>query len=100
MAKKKILSVGAELAVDDVEYCDFDSDASLLDWDIVLFKPVINEFTSYADHYQGKPSLSDSSSFSLKERSEHWRREIKQKKGQVLFRGFRCYIFGMAKPPG
>lgn len=77
MAKRKIFSIGAELAIDDVEYCDFDSDASLLDWDIILFKPVINEFTSYADHFHGKPSLSDSSSFSLRERSEHWRREIK-----------------------
>jgi hypothetical protein len=77
VAKKKIISIEAELASDDVEYCGFDSDSSLLDWDIILFKPVIYEFASYADHYQGKPSLSDSSSFHLKERAEHWRREIK-----------------------
>jgi len=77
MAKKKILSVGSELAIADIEYCDFDSDASLLDWDIILFKPVIYEFASYTDYYQGKPRLSDSNSFRLKERSEHWRREIK-----------------------
>lgn len=74
---KKILSVGFELAIDDVEYCEFDSDTSLLDWDIVLFKPAINEFVTSANHFQGKPCLSDSSSFILKECSEHWRREIK-----------------------
>lgn len=65
------------MATDDVEYCDFDSDTSLLDWDIVLFKPAIDEFIDYSSHFQGKPSLSDSSSFRLKERVEHWRREIK-----------------------
>lgn len=77
MGKKKIISIAAELASDDIEYCSFDSDSSLLDWDIVLFKPVIYEFANYSDYYQGKPSLSDSSSFQLKERAEHWRREIK-----------------------
>lgn len=77
MAKKKILSVGAELASDDIEYWNFDSDASLLDWDIILFKPSIYGVIDYSSSYQGKPSLTDSSSFKLKERSEHWRREIK-----------------------
>lgn len=77
MAKKKIISVEAELASNEVEYCRFDSDTSLLDWDIILFKPEIDELANYSDHYQGKPSLYDSSSFRLKERSEHWRREIK-----------------------
>jgi hypothetical protein len=32
MSKKKILSVEIELASDDVKYCEFDSDTSLLDW--------------------------------------------------------------------
>lgn len=77
MAKKRILSVEAELSSDDVKYCGFDSDSSLLDWDIVLFKPTIFDVVHYSDFYKGKPSLYDSSSFRLKERSEHWRREIK-----------------------
>jgi len=74
----RILSVGFELASNDVQYCDFQSDKSLLDWDIVLFKPDINGYilTCSAD-YQGKPNLSDSNSFQLKERCDHWRREIK-----------------------
>lgn len=75
---KKILIIGFELATDDVQEEDFSSRASLLDWDIILFKPEISDFISYADQYQGKPSLSDTSSFQLKESSEHWRREIQQ----------------------
>lgn len=77
MAKKKIISVGFEIASSDVEYCDFDSEQSLLDWDIILFRPSIYSFMDYSDTYKGKPALSDSKSFRLKERCEHWRREIK-----------------------
>lgn len=58
---------------------DFKSKASLLDWDIVLFRPSIREFTyGQLDTYQGRTSLDDTSSFALKESCEHWRREIKQ----------------------
>lgn len=75
---KKILAVGLELASDDVANEEFTSRASLLDWDIILFKPTIDEFISYDEQYKGRPSLSDSRSFRLKEACEHWRREIKQ----------------------
>lgn len=78
MSARKILTVGLELASSDTQYASFRSKMSLLDWDIVLFKPEITEFTNYVDNYQGKPSLSDSASFQLKECCEHWRREIKQ----------------------
>lgn len=77
MSAKKILCIGLELASDQVEECAFNSNTSLLDWDIVLFRPDIGEFIAYAEYFQGKPCLNDSSSFRLKERSEHWRREIK-----------------------
>ncbi len=76
---KSILTVGFDLASSDTKYESFRSRVSLLDWDIVLFRPLINEFWgAYVDHYQGKPSLDDSSSFQLKDACEHWRREIKQ----------------------
>lgn len=75
---KKILTVGLELASDDVAHEEFTSRASLLDWDIIIFKPLIGEFITYDDQYKGRPSLSDSRSFQLKEACEHWRREIKQ----------------------
>jgi hypothetical protein len=76
---KKILTVGIELASDATHHEEFESKASLLDWDIVLFKPVIFELTlRRGDDYQGKPCLTDDASFALKEACEHWRREIKQ----------------------
>ena len=78
MTARKILTVGLELASNDTQYASFRSKMSLLDWDIVLFKPGISDFTGHGDFYQGKPSLSDSTSFELKECCEHWRREIKQ----------------------
>ncbi len=78
MSSRRILTIGLELASSDTQYTSFQSKMSLLDWDIVLFKPLIDEFSSYGDFFQGKRSLSDSTSFQLKECCEHWRREIKQ----------------------
>ncbi|MHB8119189.1 MAG: hypothetical protein ACYDHX_10750 [Methanothrix sp.] len=78
MSAKRILTIGFELASPDTQYESFRSKTSLLDWDIVLFKPEIGDFASYSEYFQGKPSLSDSASFQLKESCEHWRREINQ----------------------
>lgn len=78
---KKIVSVGMLLAADEVEHVAFDTKASLLDWDIILFRPDIHDFTSYdydMSDYLGKPCLGDHKSFTLKEASAHWRREIKE----------------------
>lgn len=76
---KKILTIGLQLASDQVEALEFTSKASLLDWDIVLFRPDISGYNSYGtDFYQGRPSLNDSASFMLKVACEHWRREIRQ----------------------
>jgi hypothetical protein len=75
---KRILTVGLQLANDDVAEQSFMSKTSLLDWDIVLFRPNIESHIHSSDAYKGKPSLTDHSSFALKEACEHWRREIKQ----------------------
>ena len=76
---KKILTVGIELASDVTIHEAFQSKISLLDWDIVLFRPLIDEFIqTYSENYKGRPSLGDYASFALKEACEHWRREIKQ----------------------
>jgi len=75
---KRILTVGVDLASDSVTNEDFDSRTSLLDWDIILFRPSIESWVSPHDQYKGKPSLNDNDSFQVKEASEHWRREIKQ----------------------
>jgi len=79
MSLRRILTIGFELASSDTKYENFLSKTSLLDWDIVLIKPQIDDFISSSDGYhQGKPSLTDRASFQLKESCEHWRREIKQ----------------------
>lgn len=75
---KKILTVGIDLASDEVAEAEFRSKTSLLDYDIVLFRPLINNFiANYTPYFQGKPSLGDAASFQLKECCEHWRREIR-----------------------
>lgn len=79
MSKKKIFTVGVALASDDCQYVEFRSKASLLDWDIVLFRFTIQDhFYLGEDTYRGKPSLDDDDSFQLKDYCSHWRREIKQ----------------------
>ncbi|ELX09962.1 hypothetical protein Jab_2c20460 [Janthinobacterium sp. HH01] len=75
---KKILTVGLDLASDNAVMEAFESKASLLDWDLILFRPDIPDGIYSSDYYKGKPSLGDSASFLLKEKCEHWRREIKQ----------------------
>jgi hypothetical protein len=78
MTAKKILTVGLQLATVQSTYAGFRSKTSLLDWDIVLFRPDIGDLAYSSDKYQGKPCLTDTDSFALKECCEHWRREIKQ----------------------
>src|ERR1043165_3777791 len=80
MSAKKILTIGIELASSDTQFANFGSKLSLLDWDIILFKPEIRNvyFYEYQQYFQGKPCLSDERSFELKECCEHWRREIRQ----------------------
>ncbi len=78
---KKIVSIGMLLAADEVDHVALATKASLLDWDIIIFRPDIRDFMS-RDHemsfFQGKPCLGDHKSFALKEASAHWRREIKE----------------------
>lgn len=76
---KSILTIGLELASDAAHEEEFTSKSSLLDWDIVLFKPEIFQFRLGArEDYLGKPCLDNTKSFKLKESCEHWRQEIKQ----------------------
>lgn len=77
MAKKNIISVDFEFPGGITDYSAFDNNISLLDADIIVFNPNISHFTLYAsENYQGKPSLSESRSFELKERLNHWRKEL------------------------
>ena len=68
----------------------FDSDLSLLDADVVVFKPDMSDmYGYYYEHYQGKPSLSEDASFELKERLDHWRREL----STALASGKTVFVF-------
>lgn len=75
MAKHRIFTVGFDLPGDEFEYVEFSSDQTLLDADIVLFEPTLGGYSSYK-YYNGRPLLSENSSFSTKEHLDHWRSEI------------------------
>ncbi|AZO26750.1 hypothetical protein [Mesorhizobium sp. M1B.F.Ca.ET.045.04.1.1] len=76
MSKSLIASVGFECASSSVEYISFGSSVSLLDFDVTLFRPQIDDYTGYYDTYNGKPCLDDDRSFALRRYMDHWRREI------------------------
>lgn len=72
---KRIISVGFEVPGGEVEEVPLLSRRSLLDADIIVFSPKIPDV--YApETYQGKPCLSDDSSFQCREAIAHWRREL------------------------
>ena len=77
MSKRQIATIGLQLASDEICELDFSDKQSLLDFDIVMFRPSINLLMRSSDTYNGKPCLDDDSSFHLKECCEHWRREIR-----------------------
>jgi hypothetical protein len=75
MAKYRFFTVGVDLPGEDFEYVPFDSAQTLLDADIILFEPMLGAYSSYEGH-NGRPLLSESSSFATKESLNHWRSEI------------------------
>lgn len=83
----KIITVGREIPGGQTFCVSLGSKLSLLDYDIVVFDPEIHQFFGYYDEYLGKPCLSDSNSFQLREHIEHWRREIVEalKAGKNVF---------------
>ncbi|KPD10497.1 MULTISPECIES: hypothetical protein [Rhodobacterales] len=81
---KKIISIGFQLPSGEIPDSDFSDKTSLLDWDIILFRPNIehfirnsHSFTGY-EYYNGKIALNDTQSFRAKEACEHWRRELRE----------------------
>ncbi|KQB97467.1 hypothetical protein AL073_00490 [Loktanella sp. 1ANDIMAR09] len=78
---KRILTVGFQLATENAETANYHDKTSLLDWDIVLFRPdassyLYNEYDP--SEYLGKVALNDRNSFGLKEACAHWRRELQE----------------------
>ncbi|SEL51395.1 hypothetical protein SAMN05428989_1819 [Pseudoxanthomonas sp. GM95] len=72
---RRIFSVGLEIPGGEAKSIDFLSSQSLLDADIVLFSPEV-PYHHEPERYQGKPCLSDDSSFRAKNAIAHWRREL------------------------
>jgi hypothetical protein len=87
MSKKTIASVECEIPGGLSEFIAFDSRASLLDWDIILFNPSITEYTFAPSRYQGKPSLNEDRSFRLQETADHWRQQLSDafRAGKTIF---------------
>ncbi len=74
MAGKRIFCVGFELPGDEFEYVKFGSDRSLLDADIVLFKPDFGEYA--AENYNGGDLFSLTASARVSKNLQHWRSEL------------------------
>lgn len=88
MSKKNIISIGFDFPGGSVDYFDFDTDNSLVDYDIIVFSPQLyGSIVFYEKEYQGKPSLSESKSFVLKEKLNHWQRELNEafNSGKTIF---------------
>ena len=72
-----IISIGLELATDDVVDVEHTANTSLLDYDIVLIRPNIKRFAVHSETYQDLPSYSDDFSARIRQADQHWRTEIK-----------------------
>lgn len=74
---KSLISIGFEIPGHPDKSLSLSSDQSLLDYDIIIFRPDISELYGYgAEQYQGKLCLSDDASFNLREKAEHWRQDL------------------------
>jgi hypothetical protein len=80
---KIVVSVGFRFPGGIVEYVPTNSDRSLLDADIILFRADISDFPSEQTHlgefrtYQGDRRLSEEGSFALKRAARHWNSQLK-----------------------
>jgi hypothetical protein len=80
---KIVVSVGFRFPGGIVEYIPTNSDRSLLDADVIIFRADISEFPSEETHlgqlrtYQGDRWLSEEGSFALKRAARHWHSQLK-----------------------
>lgn len=76
---KIVFTVACEIPGGVGQYVDIDSRTSLLDADFVLFTPTLGlSVLDYGDSFQGKPSLSDYTSFQIQDMVIHWGRELNE----------------------
>ena len=72
---KTIFTIACRIPGGFGEYVAFDTKASLLDADLILFSPTFRVYYGWED-YLGKPSLPDTPSFDLQSSIVHWHREL------------------------
>jgi hypothetical protein len=77
MAERNILTVGYEIPGFSDRYLSFSSDRSLLDADVILFMPTLNDFYS-ATYYQGKRRIADDHSPKAVEHCRRWKQELSE----------------------
>jgi hypothetical protein len=73
---KHVISVGFEIPGDACESVGFESDASLLDADIVVFSPNLEGYATDERGYQGKACLSKEDSGRALTNAAHWQKEL------------------------
>lgn len=82
VAKKTIFLVNTSIPGEGVTEIDYRSSQTLLDADIILFTPTLDDFYTednrYFDEstYKGKRCLSQGDSFAVVEQVRHWKNEI------------------------
>ena len=79
MAPRSIFTIGIDLPdIEGLESYTIDSDQSLLDADIIVFRPSLGIFHSYSmTDYLGKKILPHSSSFQAMEKISHWTAQLR-----------------------
>lgn len=73
---RRVFTIGFEVPGGVGEVLPFDSDHALLDADIIIFQPMLGYVRSH-ESFQGKTSLTEDSSFQVREHLSHWRTELK-----------------------
>src|SRR4051794_23778860 len=69
---RRVISVEYQIPGFSKDYYEYGSDQSLLDADVVVFKP--EKFYSPSDG--GKPSYDDGKSFAIQKSAKHWQAEL------------------------
>lgn len=85
--EKKIISVGFKIPADEESFYSFSSSQSLLDGDIVIFSPNLEDYWA-KEEYNGKPCYSQDYSFRIDKQSQHWKKEI----GDALKDGKNVFV--------
>jgi hypothetical protein len=85
---KTVFTIGICLPGNAGQHVAFNSDVSLLDADIVLMRLDMSGVYDYgSESYQGKRCYGEHSSFELRERLAHWKRELRAatESGKTVF---------------